>query len=39
VRDAPITAVLLSVTGIIIYLLLHALLRHWHESAIEEKQE
>jgi NitT/TauT family transport system permease protein len=30
---------LLSVTGIIIYLLLDALLRHWHESAIEEEQE
>jgi NitT/TauT family transport system permease protein len=34
---------LLSVTGIIIYLLLDALsrllLRHWHESAIEEEEE
>ena len=34
---------LLSVTGIVIYLLLHALsrllLRHWHESAIEEEEE
>jgi NitT/TauT family transport system permease protein len=34
---------LLSVTGIVIYLLLdslsHLLLRHWHESAIEEENE
>ena len=34
---------LLSVTGIVIYLLLDALsrllLRHWHESAIEEEEE
>ena len=34
---------LLSVTGIIIYLILDALsrllLRHWHESAIEEEEE
>ena len=34
---------LLSVTGIVIYLLLdslsHLLLRHWHESAVEEENE
>ena len=34
---------LLSATGIVIYLLLdslsHLLLRHWHESAVEEENE
>jgi len=34
---------LLSMTGIVIYLVLDSLsrllLRHWHESAIEEEEE